>query len=403
MGFLTMAMVGTTLLTPSSTHACGGFFCNGGAINGPTPVVQAGERVIFERRADGKVRAYVQIRYQQAGGPPIGFCWVIPVTNVPEVGMADAATFDQLDALTSPQFRFLQSSIPSSSSGGGGCGFGASDATAFAESGGGSRAGGADPDDVPGVMVWERMRVGDYETATIGGEDPALVLEWLQGNDYDIPDQAERLIADYVDEGHIFVAFRYAPIGAGTGTLTPITLTMEAEKPCVPIRITAIASTAILDVIVMAFGPERAAPYGAYTEAMPDYAAIQPDFTLPTNTTYTEEVDRAVGRAGDHAWVVEYAGWTDEMNATDDLEAQALLRRNRYLTRFYTRFRPETMTIDPEFVFVGGDEVTNFHVIDIQPSEFTAAPGAESGVRFAAMPVAIAGAMLALLWRRRSR
>ncbi len=72
-GLMTFALSGVILLSPTPSQACGGFFCNNGAVNGPTPVVQAGERVIFEQRADGKIRAYVQIRYQQAGGPPIGF------------------------------------------------------------------------------------------------------------------------------------------------------------------------------------------------------------------------------------------------------------------------------------------------------------------------------------------
>jgi len=94
---------------PEPAAACGGFMCNGGGVAGPTPVVQAGERVMFEQRPDGRIRAYVQIRYQQ--GAPVGFSWLVPVMGIPELGIADAATFDQLDNASSPQFRFVNGSV----------------------------------------------------------------------------------------------------------------------------------------------------------------------------------------------------------------------------------------------------------------------------------------------------
>jgi len=397
-------------LAPSQANACGGFVCNNPNGGGPTPVVQAGERVIFEKRADGRIRAYVQIRYNQPGGPPIGFSWIVPVMNIPEIGIANAGMFDILDNATAPQFRFLTQQGPVSGGGGGG---GCSDSSGADFSRGGAPGAFNETADASGVMVWGQERVGDYETAIIGSEDPMVLIEWLTERDYDIPEGAEDLIGDYVEEGHVFAAFRYAPLGEGTGTLTPITLTMQADKPCVPIRITAIASTPILDVMVMALGDVRAAPYGPYVEAMPDYEAIRQDFSSPTQTTYQIEVDRAIGAAGDHAWVVEHASQTRDVlslipndsstgAAPGLLEAQSLLARNRYLTRFYTRYRPETMTIDPEFVFDGGSDVSNFHVIDLTDTEFAQndATG-DSAIQIASVPTVVITVGLALLWRRR--
>ena len=396
------ALAAAALFLPTPASACGGFVCDNPNGGGPTPVVQAGERVIFENREDGKIRAYVQIRYNQPGGPPIGFSWIVPVMNVPEIGIASAALFDALDNATAPQFRFLTPQGTSTGGGGGGGGCGASDAS------GAPLAGSAFAEtDRSGVMVWEEERVGDYETAVISSDDPMQLIEWLTTRDYDIPDGAEDLIGAYVDEGHVFAAFRYAPLGPGTGTLTPITLTMLADKPCVPIRITAIASTPILDVMVMALGPNRAAPYGPYVEATPDYDAIRQDFGSPTQTTYQLEVDRAIGAAGDHAWVVEYASRSAELLAsiadtTENQEARALLARNPYLTRFYTRYRPETMTIDPEFVFEGGSDVSNFHVIDLTDTRFAEADTDPSNaIRIASAPTVVIAVGLALLWRRR--
>jgi hypothetical protein len=403
MGVLLIASLGALgaliwAALPEPAEACGGFFCNGGGGGtGPTPVVQAAERVIFEQREDGTVRAYVQIRYDQQGGVPIGFSWIIPVLAAPEVGIAEAATFDQLDAATSPQFRFINNARPVASSGGGGVGCGGSDDRA---------PSGAAPEsgtmDVDGVTVWESARIGEYETATIEGESAAVLLEWLELNGYDIPAQAADIVDDYVTEGHLFVAFKYDPIGAGSGTLDPIVLTYTGVKPCVPIRITAIASTPVLDVMVLAFGPQRASPDGPYLLTDPDYDAIRPDFSMPTGTTYGDEVMGAIGDAGGRAFVTEYAAPTAELQGLTDLEAQALVSRNGYVTRFYTRLTPEAMTIDPEFVFPGGEDVDRLHVIDItQP--MTRAGSTSSPLRYAVGPGAIVFAGLALLWRRRRR
>ncbi len=387
--------VGLWALAPERAEACGGFFCNGGG-TGPTPVVQAAERVIFEQRADGTVRAYVQIRYDQQGGPPVGFSWIIPVLAVPEVGIAEAATFDQLDAATAPQFRFIQNAAPvASGGGGGGCGMAASDSAARGGESGGTM-------DVDGVMVWESARVGDYETATLEGDTPEQLLEWLDLNGYDIPAEAADIVGEYVDEGHLFVAFKYAPIGPGSGTLDPIVLTYRGEKPCVPIRITAVASTPVLDVMVLAFGPGRAAPEGAYLLTEPAYDAVRPDFTMATQTTYGTEVMRAIDAAGGRAFVTEFAGASDQLGAMTDREAQALVSRNPYVTRFYTRLTPEAMTVDPEFVFPGGDDVARLHVIDISAPSARAASAA-SELRWALGPALLGLAGASLAWRRRRR
>ncbi len=398
------ALIGA-LATPSSAEACGGFFCNGGGgPSGPTPIVQAAERIIFEKRQDGTVRAYIQIRYDQ-GGPPIGFSWIIPVLSVPEVGIAEAATFDALDAATAPQFRFISNARPVSGGGGGG-GCGASDAATADRGAAGTMM------DVDGVMVWQASRVGDYETATISGDTAAQLLQWLERNEYDVPPQAEDLLDEYVREGHLFVAFKYQPLGAGTGSLDPVVLTYEGDKPCVPIRITAIASTPILDIMVLALGDSRAAPDGAFVATEPDYSAIRPDFTAMGQTTYPIEVTRAIEMAGGKAFVTEFADESDSVmsqlaptassNGVIDREAQALLSRNAYVTRFYTRIASDDMDVDPEFVYPGGADVSNFHVVDITP-RMSKVVVDDDDVRYAVAPITLAVAGAALIARRSRR
>ncbi len=390
-GALTM---GAAVLGHATTaQACGGFFCDNPGGNGPTPVVQAAERVMFEKHDDGTIRAYIQIRYTQQSTAPVGFSWIIPVSSVPEVGVADTATFDQIDQATAPQFRFINNATPV---GGGGGGFGCSGASASTTARG---AGGTTPTDVPGVMVWGATRVGNYDTATISGTTSSALLQWLGSNGYAIPPAAGPIIQQYVDEGHLFVAFRYDPIDVGTGTLQPVVLTYTGDKPCVPIRITAIATQPILDIVVIAFGDQRASPSGEYVTTEPSYDAIRQDPTMGTNTTYPALVSTAIDDAGGHALITEVAEPTDQVQGITDVEAQAILARNQYVTRFYTRLTPELMTLDPEFAFPGGEDVPRMHVIDITPR--SARLALSSPLRYAAAPGTLVLAALALLWRRR--
>lgn len=387
------------LLSPSTAQACGGFFCNGGPA-GPTqtPVVQAAERVIFEQRDGGEVRAYVQIQYDQQGGAPIGFSWVVPVMNVPELGVADEALFDQLDSATSPQFRFINNAAPSFSGGG--------SAACTGDSASPARGSGGSPDfssedPISGVTVWDASRIGDYETAVISGETAEGILGWLAANDFDIPESAMDVIGHYVFTGHVFAAFRFNPIDPGSGTLPPVVITYRGAKPCVPVKITAIASLPVLDVMVLAFGDERSAPTDEYTEAVPDYDSIRVDGSTATQTTYTDEVDLAIDRAGGHAFVIEHAGQTATLEGLTDPEALALVARNSYVTRLYTRLTPEQMDIDPEFEFVGGEDVNRLHVVDITPSTASLAP--TSDMRFAHGPAWLVAATALLGFRRRRR
>ncbi|MBO6936329.1 MAG: DUF2330 domain-containing protein [Deltaproteobacteria bacterium] len=386
---------------PEPAAACGGFMCNGGGAAGPTPVVQAGERVMFEQRPDGTIRAYVQIRYQQ--GAPVGFSWLVPVTGgVPELGVADPATFDQLDNASSPQFRFVNGTTGFGAGGGGaGCG-------ATAADGGGDFRGvpGSEPDaDDDGVRVWNESRVGDYTTAVIEGETGEAVRDWLRANEYDIPERASEIIDHYVYTGHRFAAFRYDPLEASDGTLPPITITYSGVKPCVPIKITAIASVPVLDIMVLAFadGRVRPDPEGEYIEITPDYQNIQTDFTTPTQTTYWDEVDAAVADAGGHGWVVEHASSTTMLEGLTDPEAIALATNNAYVTRFYTRMAPEFMDVDPEFIFTETyADVNRLQVIDLNPMTASTDTGSVgSGLRYAGAPFGVAG--IALLVRRLRR
>jgi hypothetical protein len=338
---------------------------------------------------------------------------VIPVTRPPEVGVADPVTFNQLDTSTRPQFTFISPSGGmffgtggfSDSSGGFGC---ASDSAAAPDRA--LSAGFAPRAEEDRVEIWNSGRVGNYETVTISGETAEDLLGWLGDHGYDIPDTASGIIDQYIAEEHMFVAFRYDPILESGGTLDPVVLTYRPEpddsampEMCVPIRITAIASTPILDVMILVFGEERALPTGSYVTTEPDYDEVQQDFTMGGGTSYQNDALNAITEAGDLAFVTEFARPTEmlaQSGMVTDLEARAILARNRYVTRLYTRFTPESMIADPEFMLRPGSDVTNIHTVDLR---FSRAEPKGSGARFAIGPGVMIVAGLALAWRRRRR
>src|SRR5262245_22992911 len=83
------------LISVGTVSACGGLFCQ------TTPVNQQAERIIFTMNEDGTISAYVQINYT---GEAPSFAWVVPVPAVPEIDVAEMASFNELDLLTQPVF-----------------------------------------------------------------------------------------------------------------------------------------------------------------------------------------------------------------------------------------------------------------------------------------------------------
>src|SRR5882724_1158237 len=130
------AAVAAVAAHATDARACGCFAQPSTA----TPVVQAGERILFAHEGD-QVIAYIQIKYQGAADQ---FGWLVPLPSVPTLEVGTDELFRTLDNTTAPQYRLTSvrqscgggggvTSTSTGSSGGGGCGafgFGGDDTTA---------------------------------------------------------------------------------------------------------------------------------------------------------------------------------------------------------------------------------------------------------------------------------
>lgn len=277
------------LASHTSTHACGGFFCT------TFPISQVSERILFVQ-GEGTVTTHVQIQY---AGRPEDFAWILPVPARPDLGVSHNELFRQLEFATQPSFildfegdencflipPFVRFTVDSGEDG--------------------------------GVDVVAEEQVGPFDTVIITGDDPEAVAAWLRDNGYVLDNLGVDLLAPYVNAGFHFVALKLAP-DRDVGDLQPIALTYAAEKPGIPIRLTAVATEPDLGVLAWVLAEKRAIPEN-YLHVEINEAKID---WLNGGTNYADLVAEAANEAGGNAFTTDYAGSSEVMSERLHREGQ---------------------------------------------------------------------------------
>ncbi len=215
-------------VSPDPAGACGGFFCTA------TPVDQAAERIIFTMD-EGTITTYVQINYV---GKAEDFAWVLPMPNVPKVDTAEMSTFRDLDRLTQPVYigprppDCLRRPMPAMA---------APTGARAAES---------------STTVLASGEVGPFGYHVVTSPDPEDLVKWLRDNSYHITDEMKPLVKVYTDEGLVFLAMRLKQDQTASD-IVPVKLTYEASYPTIPLRLTAVAATPDMPVIVYIFAKDQ--------------------------------------------------------------------------------------------------------------------------------------------------
>ncbi|HYO74030.1 MAG TPA: DUF2330 domain-containing protein, partial [Archangium sp.] len=274
------ALVAVGLLCAPRAEACGGFFCS------QAPIDQAGERIVFAVNGSS-VEAHVQIQYQ---GEAKKFAWVVPVQAMPKLSVGSAQLFTYLDMVTQPRFQLQwdQSCQPLFPPG-----------TVFSPPPENDASGGGDG----GVVVVSREDVGPYATATLTANDAGELREWLTTNGYDIPEAAGEALTPYVGNGYYFVALKLQQ-DKDVGDLRPIVLKSESNRPCVPIRLTAIAARPDMPIIAYVLAQKRAIPMN-YRHVLINPTRVD---WLGGGRNYPMVATAAVDEAGGRAFLTEFAG-----------------------------------------------------------------------------------------------
>lgn len=384
---LVAIIAGLSVLSGSvEALACGGLFCNSGTV--AIPPAQSAERIVFVQNPLGhtappegmlevgydeqtdpnapevqpysgaSIDVYIEIAYT---GAVDDFAWLVPMLEKPVlIGTARQDLFNDLDQATAPRFTFTYSggstSVPTSSSAG--CGGASYDMA----------AGAGDDDDAgdgleadPEVTLLDHQNVGPYEVVVLQAETAGDLRDWLLQHDYEIPELAEPLLETYVQEGKKFAAFRLSD-GEGVGAIEPVVLRIPGNEPCVPLRLTPVASDPVVTVSAIVLGAGLTRPVNFSDTAM-DVTSIAP--TSPVTTDYGDRLRAATRGLGGRAVETEYAAPAGFVEAYVDV-SQQLLSRAGFVTRLSTRIAPEEMTDDPIFEVTDAQtQISRDHVIDV--------------------------------------
>lgn len=275
------ALVAVGLLSAPRAEACGGFFCS------QAPIDQAGERIVFGVSGNS-VEAHIQIQY---AGEAEKFAWVVPVQARPELSLGSAQLFTYLDGVTQPRFQLqwepsCEPLFP-----------GPINAPSVEDSGPPSGSGDG------GVVVVAREDVGPYDAATLTADDAVALRTWLTTNGYDIPEAAGEALSPYVGNGYYFVALKLQQ-NKDVGDLRPIVLKFAGNRPCVPIRLTAIAARPDMPIIAYVLADKRAIPLN-YRHVLINPTRVD---WLGGGRNYPMVATEAVDEAGGRAFLTEFAG-----------------------------------------------------------------------------------------------
>jgi hypothetical protein len=283
-----------------SAQACGGFFCDAITLS---PVYQAGERVVFDRR-DDTTTMHVEISYE---GDSSGFGWLLPMDKalVDEEGnirpledilqISTRSLFDNLQNATNPIYRVNNSFDAECDD------FGMFGGTAAPSVDSGARENDS------GVEVLQSANIGPYGAEIIEAQSADDLYKWLEEQGYLQDPKAKEMLEHYVSKDFVFLGLRLLS-DKDAGDIRPVQLNLGDTDAFVPLRLTAIAATTDMPMLVWVLGDHRAVPKNFM------HAVVNPKaLDWPGASNYVDVVTEAVDSVVGRAFVTEYAGSTEMM------------------------------------------------------------------------------------------
>jgi hypothetical protein len=329
-------------------EACGGFFCSA------SPIDQTAEHILFTVNSDQTVTAIVQIQY---AGDKDNFAWIIPAPGIPKLttDFPDAG-MRSLAKATDPNY-FKNTCAHSLAVPG------------VAASKGATQAGAATDN---GVTVLATQAVGPYDTTTLEATDSTVLVNWLQQHNYRITTKMIPVLQPYIEAGMHFVALRLQA-NAQVSDIQPLGMTYDANKPSIPLQLTAVAAQPEMGIVVWVLADRRWAPENYIDLKIADSLIKFDEYGYQNN--YLTVVSSESDKVGGQAFVTEYAKPTSELTAqlqnmfaptSDGMMAKTaildVLSQHPYITRLYARMSAEEMTVDPTFMVSSNTaDVDNVH------------------------------------------
>jgi len=236
-------VVGAALGASADASACGGCFHQ----PSPTSVqVVTDHRMVFAV-SDRRTILWDQFAFS---GRAEDFTWILPIRDGlnARVELSDPRFIQALDNLSAPRVQPAPPVPRRSCGGSGGLSFGGASRTAAAES-----SGTTSP---PAVQVLLQQTLGPYAQATIRGEDPNAIRDWLRNNGYFIPPAIDPILDHYVGLRMDFVALRLRA-GEGIGRMQPVRVSVPGATPLLPLRMISAGAGDKVGLLLMVISQSR--------------------------------------------------------------------------------------------------------------------------------------------------
>jgi MYXO-CTERM domain-containing protein len=220
-----------------------------------------------------------------------------------QIAVASNVAFQRLQQATNPQYS-LNTRVEGS------CDARDLDRSAVSDSAGGPQLGLPESGNGSGVTVEAAGVVGAFQWTVISLDqalsNPAdAAVQWLTESGYDVPQGAPGLLGPYLEDGLYLLALRLQK-GADVGSIRPIVLTYDADRPMIPIKLTAVAANDNMGVLAWLLGEAQAVPQNYYALELNE-ARIN---WFNPSLNYNQVVTAAADDAGGQGFVTEMAGAT---------------------------------------------------------------------------------------------
>jgi len=373
-------------------------FCDGGFF--VTEVVSVAEQQAPAQSAqqaaivweNGHETLHLQSNYF---GPARGFSWVIPVPARPKVERSSWRIFQTAEKLTRSRVMTLRRTFRGS-----GCHCGA-------------QMGGEPGRRVEtGVTMLESLEIRELHVDILAAKEGGGFIRWLRKNGYAVPEEARRVLQEYIDKGFFFVAVKVrkealaalAKSGRGNVTtgLTPLAIAFETERPFFPLKISSISSAPENELLLLTIAPTRLTPV-QYAEVELTVEDIKRELgPALSGRDEVAELDlgqatrTAQARSHKTALVVECAvpvSWTRPRDGQDPgLEVTYLPDAKLWVTRLHAFLKPAEMR-DISFA-TAADRGALYNTFWIDENDLP--------IAYAPAGFVLAGVGLALISRRRA-
>ncbi len=350
-------------------------FCGFYVAKADTELFNSASQVVMVRDQDRTVITMAS----DFQGDVADFAMVVPVPTFIERGQINVATqslIDHLDAYTAPRLVEYFDENP------------CQQRRMYAEAATASvtadsvqlKALSAVEEDT-GVTIEAKYTVGEYDILILSAEESSGLIEWLDVNDYRLPEGAEEVVGSYLKQGMRFFVAKVnleAQLESGFSNLRPLQVAFESPKFMLPIRLGTLNADGQQELFVYALTRSGRVETSNYrTVRMPSNVEI-PGFVKDRfsdfyRDMFTRQTDKENGKAvfleyaWDMAWCDPCAAdpltsdqlrnlgvyWLDGGDANQSKRSASARPQDVFVTRLHLRYDGETFPDDLKFIETG--------------------------------------------------